>query len=204
MRKNLVFLFLILIILTGCTHNVNVALRPAYSAILQPGNELSKLTPETTFFKGEFSDSRPDPSKLASFKQGVHTFDLREGRLVDDVFYEGLEVLITTSGHLWSNTGDGDVKINLQFVNCQAVRNTGLIMVGATSGIQIKLDFIDAKTGDMIYSSIYNGSDERSQALIGFMDMVKASIDTSIIRCIQSVGNDASLVAAIKKFLFSR
>jgi len=201
MRRNLIFLILILVVLAGCTHSVNVTLRPDFDATIQPGNELSKLEPAIQFFKGEFTDKRPEPSKLAHFKQRWHSYTLHEERSVDEALFEGLEVLITTSGHQWSNTEEGKVKVNVVFINLTAARVARFINVGATSGIQIKIDFLDTKTGDVIYTNIYSGTDEREQALIGLMGMVKNSIDASIVNCIQSVGDDISLSSALKKFL---
>jgi len=201
MRRNLIFLILILVVLAGCTHKVNVALRPDFDATLQPGNELSKVEPAIQFFKGKFTDKRPDLSSLAHFKQGWHSYTLYEERSVDELLFEGLEVLITTSGHQWSNTEEGEVKVNIEFINLTAARAAGFIKVGATSGIQIKIDFLDAKTGDVIYTNIFSGTDERDRALIGVMGMVKDSIDSSIVNCIQGVGDDADLSSALKKFL---
>jgi len=204
MRRSVIFLLLILAVLAGCTHKVNVALRPDYDATLQPGNELSKVKPAIQFFKGEFADKRSDPSKLTGFKQAMHTYNLYEERPVEEAIFEGLEVLITTSGHQWSKTEEGEVKTNLQFINCQADLNTSLLsIVSATSGVQIKLDFVDAKTGDVIYTNIYSGNDERS-LFIGYIGMMKKSIDASIINCIQSVGDDADLARALMKFKSSK
>lgn len=201
MRRNLIFLILILVVLAGCTHTVNVALRPNFGATLQPGNELSNVEPAIQFFKGEFADKRPDPSSLARFKQGLHSYTLYEERSVEEALFEGFGVLIETSGHKWSSTEEGEVKVNIEFINLTAARAAGLIEVSATSGIQIKVDFLDAKTGDMIYTNIFSGADNRKQALIGLMGMVKDSIDWSIVKCIQSVGDDAGLSSALKKFL---
>jgi len=201
MRRNLIFLILILVVMAGCQHKVNVALRPDFDATFQPGNELSNVEPAIQFFKGEFADKRPDPSSLAKFKQGPHSYTLYEERSVDETLFEGLEVLIETSGHKWSNTEEGEVKVDIEFINLTAARAAGLLKVGATSGIQIKIDFLDAKTGDTIYTNIFSGTDKRSRALIGVMGMVKNSIDGSIVNCIQSVGDDADLSSALKKFL---
>ncbi len=201
MRRNLIFLILILVVMAGCQHRVNVALRPDFDATIQPGIELSNVESAIQFFKGEFADKRPDPSSLAKFKQPMHTYTLYEERPVDEALFEGLEVLITTSGHRWSNSEQGNVKVNVEFINLTAARVAGFIKVGATSGIQIKVDFLDAKTGDTIYTNVFSGTDKRSRALIGVMGMVKDSIDGSIVNCIQSVGDDADLSRALKKFL---
>jgi uncharacterized lipoprotein YajG len=200
MRKKLFLLALILVFIAACTHRVDIAMRPDYKAQLKPGNELPKVTPAILFCKGEFSDKRPDPTKLATFKQAVHTYDLYEERPVADALFEGLNAGITASGHKWSDAPDGEVKVNVSFISLQAARNAGFVMVGATSSIQIKIDFINAKKGDTIFTNIYTGNDERNQAMIGLMGMVKDSIDASIVRCIQSVVDDAELAKALKKF----
>jgi hypothetical protein len=119
---------------------------------------------------------------------------------VADALYEGLNAAVTASGHKWSDPPYGDVKVNISFLSLQAARNAGFVMVGATSAIQIKVDFIDAKKSEPIYTNIYSGNDERNQAMIGLMGMVKDSIDASIIRCIQSIVDDADLAKALKKF----
>jgi len=199
MRTKILILVLILLVIVACTHNVNVPLRPDYQQNIYPDNKLSKLEKKIKFSKGEFSDNRPDISRLASFKQQVHTYNLHEERPLDEAFFEGLYQLMTSSGHEWSDTEPGDVQINLSFLNCQAERNAGLVSVGANSSVQIKLDFIDTASDDLIYSQVYSGTDERSQAMIGLMGMVLKSIDASMIDCINSVGDDENLVRALQK-----
>lgn len=204
MKRNLVFLFLILIILVGCSHNVNVALRPEYGTELESGEALSTVTPQITFSRGEFLDRRLDPSVLAKFKQGLHTYYIEEERPVDEAFYEGLEVLVTSSGHYWDNSGKGDVKINLEFINCYASRVAGFVTVSAESSVEIFLEFVDEERREVIYSDYYKGSDQRSQAMIGLIGMVKNSIDASIVRCVQNVGRDRSLAKALRENFSNR
>ncbi len=199
MKRNVFILLSILLLVVGCSHTVNLALRPSFQENLSPGNELSSIQPAIKFSQGEFTDKRADIGKLASFKQGVHTFNLYDERPIDEALYEGLQVMMTASGHEWLGEETGQVKIDMQFLGFQASRNAGFIKVGASSNIQIKLDFIDTKTDEVIYSQVYNGTDERDQALIGLMDMVKKSIDASIINCISNVGEDADLARALKK-----
>ena len=64
---------------------------------------------------------------------------------------------------------------------------------------KLKLDFLDAGSGDLIYSREYQGKDERSKAMIGPMDMVKESIDASIVNCIKDVASDKALAQALNK-----
>lgn len=201
MRKTLFVLLLGLLLFVACTHTVNVPLTPDYQTNLYPDNELSKVKPAITFFAGEYADKTTDNTKLATFKQQVHTYNLYGQRPMDEAFFEGLAVLMTTSGHEFIESGEGDVKINLQFLSMQAERNAGMINVGATSSVQFKLDFIDPETDDIIYTNIYNGQDDRSQAMIGLMDMVNKSIHQSMINCIQSIGDDANLAKALQKFI---
>ncbi|MDP2914971.1 MAG: hypothetical protein Q8O91_05920 [Candidatus Aminicenantes bacterium] len=200
MRKKVFVLALVLVFVAACTHRVDIAMRPNFKAQLQKGHELPNVTPAILFCKGEFSDKRTDLTKLATFKQAVHTYDLYEERPVADALFEGLDAAITASGHKWSDVPYGEVKVNVSFLSLQAARNAGFVMVGATSAIQVKIDFVDAKKGDMIYTNVFSGNDERSQAMIGLIGMVKDSIDASIIRCIQSVVDDAELAKALKKF----
>lgn len=197
MRKKKVSMLALVLMLAGCTHTVSMALRQDFAGNLRARNELAEVRPAVTFSPGDFADRRPNPGQLASFKQGVHTYIITEERPIQDAVFEGLQALATASGHQWSDTGS-TVKVNLEFVNAQAARNAGFINVGATSSVQIKLDFVNAATGRVIYTQIYSGQDERSQALIGMMEMVKASVDASIISCIQSVGDDANLARALE------
>jgi uncharacterized lipoprotein YajG len=200
MRKKVFALALVLVFVAACTHRVDIAMRPDFKTQLQKGHELPNVPPGIVFFKGDFTDKRTDLTKLASFKQGMHSYELFEERPVADALYEGLNAAVTASGHKWSDTPYGDVKVNVSFLSLQAARNAGFVMVGATSAIQIKVDFIDPKKGESIYTNIYSGNDERNQAMIGLMGMVKDSIDASIIRCIQSIVDDADLAKALKKF----
>jgi len=199
MRKTLLGILAVVVLLVACTHTVNVALEPDYETNLYYDNELSKVKPAITFFAGAYEDKRTDNTTLATFKQEIHTFNLYSDRPVDEALFDGLAVLVSKSGHEWNDSGEGQVKVNMQFLNCQAERHAGMIKVGASSSIQIKLDFIDAKTDDMIHTNIYNGADERAQAMVGMMSMVEASIDASLVACVQSVGDDAGLAKALNK-----
>jgi len=183
----------------GCVHNVNVALRPDYGAGIRSGQALAMVTPGAVFYRGEFSDKRPDPTKLASFQQGVHTYNLTEERPMADALFEGLKAEFAASKQRWSETATGDVKVNLTFLSMSAARNAGFVKVGASATIQMKADFVNAKTGDVIYSNVYSGNDARDQAMIGLMGLVKSSIDAAILRCVQSVGDDAALAKALAK-----
>ena len=189
----------VMALMAACTHRVDVALRPDFKAGLTPGRELSRVAPAMTFSRGEFTDRRPNPSQLATFKQQMHTYNLYEERPIADALYEGLKTAITASNHTWSDSIPGNVKVNLTFINLQAARNSGMVSVGATSSVQVKADFLNARTGELIYSNIYTGSDERSKALVGLMGMVKDSIDASILRCVQSIVDDAALASALGK-----
>jgi hypothetical protein len=188
----------LVVFLAACTHRVDVALRPNFNAELKPGRELTRVAPAVTFVRGEFEDKRPNPTQLATFKQQMHTYNLYEERPIADALYEGLRAAVTASNQMWSDSTAGDVKVNLTFINLQAARNSGMVSVGATSSIQIKADFLNARTRNVIYSNIYTGSDERSKAIVGLMGMVKASIDASILRCVQSVVDDPGLAKALE------
>lgn len=202
MRHYIIMVFLFaLILIVGCTHTVDVPLLPDFNSNVYSDNELSNIKPAIKFVKGKFSDKRAEIGKLATFKQQVHTYNLYAERPIDEALFEGLAVLITLSDHKWIEKETGEVQIDLQLLSVQASRHAGFVNVGATSSIQIKLDFIDQKTDDIIYSQVYNGTDERQQALIGLMDLVIKSIDASIIDCINSVGDDESLARALKKFI---
>jgi len=196
--KNL-FIVLFLFVFISCTHRVNVPLTVDYQNNTPAINSFSTLDNNYTFVKGEYIDKRVDVSKLASFKQEIHTFDLYAERPIGDVIFEGLSTLIHKAGKRWSLDGSGNIKINLQLLSLTASRNAGMIHVGANSTIQIKLDFIDMKTQRIIYTQIYNGSDDRKQAMIGLMNMVKDSINSSIINCINSVANDKMLIESLKQ-----
>ena len=197
MRYRKIFALALLLVLAGCTHTVDMALRTDFSANLRGQNELAEVSPPIVFSPGEFSDIRPSSQFLTTFKQGVHTYNLVEERPIEDALFEGLGALVVSSGHEWSETG-GSVKVNLEFISIQAARNAGFINVGASSMIQIRLDFVEAATDQAIYSQVYSGQDERSQALIGLMDMVRASVDDSMINCFQSVGDDEGLARALE------
>ena len=199
MKKRIIILTAVLALLVSCTHRVDVALRPDFGTQIQSGHYLANIVPPMKFFMGEYRDKRPDPTMLATFKQQVHTYNLYEERPMADALLDGLKALVVASKQEWSGMPDGDVKIDLTFINLQAARNAGLISVGATSSMQIKADFVNAKTGELIYTNVYTGQDDRSQAMIGLMGMVKDSIDASIVRCIQSIGDDEALAKALAK-----
>lgn len=181
----------------GCVHTTNVPLRPNYGAEIRVGQALTSVVP-LTFYRGEFADKRPDPTKLASFQQGVHTYNLLEERPIGDAIFEGLKATLSASKQTWNDSTRGDIKVNVTFLSLNAVRNAGFVTVGANSTMQIKVDFLNPRTEDVIYTNVYSGSDERSGAF-GFMSMVISSIDASILRCVQGVSDDAGLAKALSK-----
>jgi hypothetical protein len=180
----------------GCTHNVNVALAPDYGTGIIANNALAAVRPPQQFRRGQFADRRADTTRLASFKQGVHTYNMRAERRPQDALYDGVRALLVQSGHTWSDTGMAGVRVDLQLLSVEASRNAGLVRVGANSRIQIKLDFV-SPDGRVLHTDIYNGTDDRSQALIGLMGLVRASIDASLVNCLNAVGSDTRLAAAL-------
>lgn len=198
MWRQMIVVALFAFIFVGCSHTVKVALRPNFDADLPKENQLVTVKPAVGFVQGKFSDKRSDTSKLTTFKQGVHTFNLYEERPLDEAFFEGLKALFTHAGHTWADSGEAAVRVDLQMLNFQASRSAGLVKVGANSSVQIKLDFVNAKTGNVIYAQIYNGVDKRARSMVGTMGMVKESIDASIIDCVENVGSDEALAAALK------
>ncbi len=187
------------LLLIGCTHTVNVPLKPNYEESLAKENALSSVTPPIALVKGGFADKRADTSKLATFKQQVHTFNLYGERPLEEVIFDGLKELFSNSGHTFNVSGSGDARVDVALLNLSASRNAGMVDVTASSSIQISLRFTNLNANNVIYSEIYNGSDDRGRAMVGTMDMVYESINAAIVDCINSVGEDESLVKALKE-----
>lgn len=200
MCRQMIVVALFAFICVGCSHTVKVGLRPNFDADLPKENQIVTVKPAASFVQGKFSDKRADTSKLTTFKQGIHTYNLYEERPLDAAFFEGLKALFTHAGHMWADSGAAEVRVDLQMLNFQASRNAGFLMVGASSSVQIKLDFVNAQTGNVIYAEIYSGVDKRDKAMLGLMGMVRKSIDAAIIDGVKNVGNDNALAAALKKF----
>jgi len=197
---NRAFAILALGALAACTHHVDVELRPDYPTGVKE-SVLTSVRPAVSFARGGYADKRGDTTMLATFKQGVHTYNLFGQRPASDALFEGVQILVERAGHTWVPGDSGQVRIDLQLLGMEANRNAGLFEVGASSKVQIKLDFVDRATGRLIYSDVYNGADQRSKALIGGMGMVKASLDGSIINCINQVGADSRLVDALRQWV---
>ncbi|NQU54332.1 MAG: hypothetical protein HQ522_17535 [Bacteroidetes bacterium] len=198
--KNLILVSCFIVLLTGCTHKVYLPLIPDYEMEVNSSDILKSIEPSMQFVKGSFEDKRSDITLFATFKQQVHTYNLFAERPVEDAIYDGIAVMFDKNGHSWSDSETGQIKINLKLLSATAARTTGMIKVGANSSIQINLEFVDNKSGNLIYSQEYNGTDERSQVMIGLMDMVKKSIDASIINCINNVANDKLLAESLTKY----
>lgn len=196
----LAFLFCCLFLLTNCAHTVSVPLKPNFEENLTKENTLSTIRPSITFLKGNFVDERADKSKLTTFKQQVHTYDLFPERPVDEVIFDGMQSLISNSGHMFNISGPANVRVDITLLNIQAARNTEMFEVTASSKIQLKIDFIDPESNYLIYTDIYNGTDDRGRAMVGTIDMVFESIDAAIINCINNVGKDGNLASALKKY----
>ncbi len=185
------------LLVSGCAHTVHVPLNPSFQSGLSKTNALVSVRPPVTVGAGRYSDARPDTSKLAMFKQQMHTYNLYGDRPVSQVVFQGLHTLFTDAGHTWNDAADAPLRLDVQLLSVQASRNAGMIAVGAESAIQIKLDVMDARQNRVLYTQIYNGTDKRSQALVGFMGMVRASINQSILNCVNEVGKDEKLAAAL-------
>ena len=185
--------------LTACTHTVRLALQPQFDPGLGPASTLAAARPAVHALAGQYADKRADTTMLASFKQGVHTYNLYGERPIRDALFDGLRALFVRAGHTWGDSAGARVRVDVELLNVQASRNAGLVSVGANSSIQMKVDFVEIPTGRTVYSEIYNGTDKRSQALVGFMGMVKGSLDQSIINCIKSIGDDAKLADALRQ-----
>lgn len=183
----------------ACTHTETFKLKPDFGATLAKQTALSTVQPAVKLARGKVADKRADISKLASFKQGMHTFNVFGARPIEDVVSEGLAKLFTTSGHEWVDASAAEVRVDLQILSVNTGRNAGFVSVGASSSIQIKLDFVDAKTSQSLFSEIYNGKDERQRAMVGTMSMVEESMDAAIVDCINAVGKDADLAKALAK-----
>jgi hypothetical protein len=185
-------------VLVGCTHSVKMELQPDYARLLAKPEALTAVRPARTFVPGTFVDKRADTTRMTTFKQGVHTYNLYAQRPLSDVVFDGMREMVTQAGHQWTGGSVHPVRVDAQLLNLQAARNAGLVNVGATSSIQLRFDFVDVESGRLLHSEVYNGTDERTRALIGVMSMVKASVDQSIVNCIAAVGNDTRLAEALR------
>lgn len=191
----------VLFVFSSCTHRLNVGLNPDYEEGITRNNLLSSVEPEVEFGRGRFVDQRSDTTKLLSFRQQMHTFNLFAGRPIDDAVYDGLETLVSISGHKWKESEPAEVRVDFQLLNIQAYRAAGFSTVDASSSVQIKVDFVNAETNENIYMNVYNGTDERSRAMIGTMSMVEQSIDASFLDCINKIGADEGLISALNRFI---
>ena len=186
------------LVLAACTHRVPVALNLASPDSAVSGAALATVRPPLSFRRGEFADKRSDTSRLATFKQQAHTYNLYGDRPMQEVLYDGLRAVLTSAGHRWASDSAPAIRLDVQLLNVQASRNAGMINVGASSSIQVKVDFVDAATGQPIYSEVYNGSDERARAMIGLMGMVRESLNASLAKCLTAVAQDPKLAAALQ------
>lgn len=193
--------FLVLLstlILANCTHIETVPLNPNFNAEVLANNALSNVNSKQSFSNGMFEDKRVDTSKLATFKQQMHTYHLEGERPIKDVIQEGIENLINKSGHNFTDSNNSRVIMNVNLLNIYAARNAGMFTVGADSSIQVKIDFIDSQTNDVFYSEVYNGADSRDNVMVGFMGMVFDSLDASIVNCITNIGKDKALAKKLQ------
>lgn len=198
MKKFMLIFVLFGLFGVGCTHNLNVTLQPHYEMVLSPKNQLAKLERKLVLSQGVFVDNRSDTSSLVVVKKSGHTYNFHEKPPAEVVFYEELKYLMTSSGHKWQAVDESDVKIDLTFMTCNAEAKTGWVFVGATSSLQLKLDFIDRKTDSLIYSSTYSDNGMYRQPMGGIVkNMVMNAIHRSIIKCINDVGDDRRLADAL-------
>ncbi len=194
-------LLLSVLTLAGCTHSVNVDLQPRFDPGVSPDDVLATVQPPVTFVRGTFTDrsAGAEEERIAQFKQGIHTYNLFPERPVEEALFDAVQATLEESGQQWLAAGGGDVRVDLELLDLEASRHAGFINVGARSRVQLRAIFVDPETEREIYSNVYTGSDERQQALIGLMGMVRESLNTALGECARSMAGDEALAAAIAR-----
>jgi uncharacterized lipoprotein YajG len=206
MKRIILILFMFLLSIGGCTYTVKAPLVPVFDTNNYLKNKLSTVKPAITFIQGNFTDKRTDSDILATYKRSYQTYKFYGERPIDEVLFEGLNVLMTSSGHEWADINDGEIKIDLELLRVQVSFHEPefTLIAEASSNIHIKLDFIDPSTNDVIYTKIYQGTNASKGSIVYIdyyvTDFAILSIDASIVDCINNVGEDESLAQALIKF----
>lgn len=177
-------------ILCSCSYVEKVTIKADPENIITK-TVLRDIKPPLKFTRGKYEDKRADFSYLAKWSEGMYTWTLYEETPIEDVIFDGLRTLFIHSGLAWVNNDTSDIIINVTLLGVVTTRNHIIFSDEIYSSIQIKLDLIYAASGKLIYSNIYNGTNEDN----GFITIsdVEKSINESLINCINSVGMDKEL-----------
>ncbi len=183
-----------MILLVRCSipiQRVEVDLYPNFVEYSKKENALSMIQSTIAFSMGDFVDKRLDTTNLATYRRELNTYCVYAKRPVDATIFKGIKSLITLSGHEWVDKGPAEIQVNLRLLNAHADRTSTLGRY--SSGIQIRLDFVNTSTDEIIYSGTYKGIYNKGWTIV-------ESIETSIINCVNSIGMDKELAKILKKF----
>jgi uncharacterized lipoprotein YajG len=188
---------LCLFLLSSCGGPINyiVNLNPnAFKDLYLTNNEISQITPQIKFSKGEFTDSRKD-KKYFSISRSTNINILTDNEF-NDAFYDGLKEFFKTSSQSWADIGESDIKINVELLETQSELLTGFWIARYTSRVTTKITFIDMKNNKTIYQETYNGKSDLPTSF-GHISMFKMVVNKSIVDCINQIGADKKLHEAL-------
>lgn len=197
------YLLLVLVVLSGCgPRELTTSLRPNYVDNIVYDNALSHIRHSIQFTKGRYTDSRNDTSKIITFRWRS-VYNIYAERPIDEAIFEGLKTLFSRSGHVWNESEDSKVRIDVVLLYIQAGiisdrPYAGIEGLTASSTMQVNFTFVKTNTEEVIYNKTYHGYDRRRQILFGTSNMVKTSIDSSFVHLINQVGMDTQLAESLK------
>jgi hypothetical protein len=191
-KRTILVLFFVALLAWQCGVNTtDVLLSPDFNRRIDQTSVLSSLTKQFKFCRGDFIDKRSDTTMLGSYKREMYDYKFRSKQSLANLIFKGLETLLLNSGQQWLEPNAADIRIDLRLLNTNTETNAS--MSGKYHvGLQIRLDFIDNRTAEVIYFGIYKATDSESNS-------VGEGFDNAMIQCINLVGQDTDLRRALAK-----
>ena len=181
----------------GCTHTEHILLEPDYSEMVNENTRLNMLD-TLSFAPGRFSERNTGHDWFISFDKSRNTFNIYLERPIGEVLFDGVAALVCQSGHIWSTTDSSSFLIRVRLVDASAAIEDRFLWIAAPAAIEIALDFVERKSGNIVYTQLYQGNAEQTR-FWGSLSFLGDSIGEAIVNCIREVGADEELVNALRE-----
>ncbi|MEX2411983.1 MAG: hypothetical protein WD607_11580 [Candidatus Paceibacterota bacterium] len=202
-----VVLLFILVLFTACSQTIRktVSLEADYSQEVT-GEAILDLNRNYTFSPGNFTDLRYTKSPNydstyvgdATYKVGgiiklvTRTYIYNNEVEISKTIFNALEGLVVNSGHQWDITG-GDICIDVTLYDLTPIHTKIFLDETILGYTNMKTSFIDCKTNENIYESVY----ENKNDVTVFGEAFEIRIKRSLLMSILDIGRDKFLTQKI-------
>lgn len=186
----------------GCSHRVEIGLDPPFglaTATRRLPRLLPTIRPPVAFQRGSFVDQRADTTMLTKWQWGYKTFRVYSTSPVSQSLFHGLKLLFEGAGHTWGDSGA--IRVDVQLLSVESEMSSGFTTVRGASRVRIKLELVDPRDGQLIYSGTYTGSDAEGYGVEAVVPVtrIRHAIEHAMVSCIQGVAVDSALAETVRR-----